>query len=57
MVTMQWVCTLGGGDKKCIQGFCGETFGKVTTWKTDREGGWQFMRLEERQTLRVFAPI
>jgi len=28
------VAFMGGGEKRCIQGFGGETFEKETTWKT-----------------------
>jgi len=30
-----WECSAYGRQKRCIQGFGGETLGKETTWKTE----------------------
>jgi hypothetical protein len=44
---MGGACDTYGGQQKSIQGFSGDTWGKVTTWKTQayikmdlREVGW-----------------
>jgi len=31
---MGGACRAYGGEERCIQGFGGETCGKMTTWKT-----------------------
>jgi hypothetical protein len=37
MVDITWTCSSGGGDKKYIQDFNGETSSVVITWKTEKE--------------------
>jgi hypothetical protein len=35
---MDWACGYDGGDKECIENFCGETSWKMPTWKIEDMG-------------------